>query len=274
MLSAHSGGVLVVQHTSIGQDTSEWPWSEPMERSSAIIDSSLSKIRLFLIRDLVGSLSGRDGRFEPQRDWRLIVDNVARIQAVDHQLPKVQKAALDDLVSVLQLNLNGIVSILTNAVENGGGGTTATPEVVARLDSAMLKVREDFERSARAFYELLPVTDQSRVVQFFLGEVHMSGDIIQGISNSTVIVKSKVEGAFNRLQDSGQSESAKLLIEIGKRVSDANNPAAGAVYNQMADEISKPTHDKGVIKSCWDGLVAILPPLASLSAEVIKAFAT
>jgi hypothetical protein len=245
-----------------------------MERSSAIIDTSLSKIRLFLIRDLVGSLSGRDGVFEPQRDWRLIVDNVARIQAADHQLPKVQKAALDDLVGVLQLNLNGIVSLLRDAVGNGRGGTTATSEDVARLDSAMSKVRDDFERSARAFYELLPVMDQSRIAQFFSGEVHMSGDVYQGISNSTIVVRSKVEGAFNRLQDSGQSESAKLLVEVGKRVSDANNPAAGAVYNQMADEISKPTHDKGVIKSCWDGLVAILPPLASLSAEVIKAFVT
>jgi hypothetical protein len=106
----------------------------------------------------------------------------------------------------------------------------------------------------------------------YFGEVHM-GDIYQDISNSTIVSRSKVEGAFNRLQDGGQGESARLLVEIGKRVSDAGNPAAGGVYNQMADEISKPMHDTSIIKSCWDGLVAILPPLASLSAEVIKAFA-
>jgi hypothetical protein len=29
VLSAHGRGVLVVQHTRIGQDTSEWRWSEP-----------------------------------------------------------------------------------------------------------------------------------------------------------------------------------------------------------------------------------------------------
>jgi hypothetical protein len=103
------------------------------------------------------------------------------------------------------------------------------------------------------------------------GEVH--GDVFQGISDSTIISRSQVEGAFNRLQDSGQGESAKLLVEIGKRVSDAKNAAAGAVYSQMAEELSKPAHDKGVLKSCWDGLVAILPPLANLSAEVIKTFA-
>lgn len=77
---------------------------------------------------------------------------------------------------------------------------------------------------------------------------------------------------FNRLQDAGEGESAKLLLEIGKRVSDANNSAAGAVYSQMAEELSKPVQNKGILKSCWDGLVAILPPLATLSAEVIKAF--
>jgi hypothetical protein len=105
----------------------------------------------------------------------------------------------------------------------------------------------------------------------YFGEVHM-GDVFQGISNATIVSRSKVEGAFNRLQDSGQGESAKLLVEIGKRVSDANNTAAGAVFSQLTEELSKPAHDKGVLKSCWDGLVAILPSLASLSAEVIKAF--
>jgi len=106
----------------------------------------------------------------------------------------------------------------------------------------------------------------------YFGEVHM-GDVFQDISNSTIVSRSKVEGAFNRLQDSGQGEGAKLLVEIGKHISDANNAAAGAVYGQMTEELSKPTHDKGIIKSYWDGLVAILPSLASLSAEVIKAFA-
>jgi hypothetical protein len=105
----------------------------------------------------------------------------------------------------------------------------------------------------------------------YFGEVHM-GDVFQGISNSTIVSRSKVEGAFNRLQESGQGESAKLLVEIGKRVSDANNAAAGAVFSQLAEELSKPAHDKGILKSCWDGLVAILPSLASLSAEVIRAF--
>jgi hypothetical protein len=98
------------------------------------------------------------------------------------------------------------------------------------------------------------------------------GDVYQGISNSTIVPRAKVEGAFNRLQDSGQSESAKLLVEIGNHVSDANNVAAGAVYSQMTEELSKPAHDKRTVKSYWDGLVAILPPLANLSAEVMKAF--
>jgi hypothetical protein len=245
-----------------------------MERSLAIIDSSLSKIRLFLIKDLAGSLSGRDGHFEPREDWRLIVENIAKVQAVDHLLPRTQKAALDELITALEHDLNEVVSVLREGVEKGDGGSTAEPEIVTRLNSSMLKVREDFERSARAFYELQPTKDQSRTAQFFLagGAVYM-GDVYQGISNSTIVSRSKVEGAFNRLQDGGQSESAKLLVEIGKRVSDANNAGAGAVYNQMADEISKSTNDKGVIKSCWNGLVAILPPLASLSTEVIKAFA-
>jgi hypothetical protein len=106
----------------------------------------------------------------------------------------------------------------------------------------------------------------------YLGEVHM-GDVFQGISNSTIVSRSKVEGAFNRLQNSGQGESAKLLVEIGKHVSDSNNAAAGVVYSQMTEELSKPSNDKGVLKSYWDGLVAIIPPLAKLSAEVIKAFA-
>jgi hypothetical protein len=106
----------------------------------------------------------------------------------------------------------------------------------------------------------------------YFGEVHM-GDVFQGISNSTIVSRSMVEGAFNRLQDNGQPESAKLLVDVGKHVADANNAAAGAVYSQMTEELSKPAHDKRVLRSYWDGLVAILPPLANLSAAVIKAFA-
>jgi hypothetical protein len=104
-------------------------------------------------------------------------------------------------------------------------------------------------------------------------EVKIMGDVYAGITNSTIISRSKVEGALNRLNDSGQTERAELLAEIAKCVTETNNAAAGAVYSQMAEEIAKPTHDKGVIKSCWDGLVAILPPLANLSAQVIKVFA-
>lgn len=106
----------------------------------------------------------------------------------------------------------------------------------------------------------------------YIAEVYM-GDVFRDISNSTIVSRAKVEKAFNRLQDINQGDGAKLLVEIGKHVSDANNAAAGAVYSQMADELSKSAHDKSIIKSCWDGLVAILPPLASLSAKVIKAFA-
>lgn len=105
----------------------------------------------------------------------------------------------------------------------------------------------------------------------YFGAVHM-GDVFQGISNSTIVSRSTIEGAFNRLQSSGHIEGAALLVEIAKRVAEANNPAAGAVYAQMAHELSKPSHDKGLLKSFWDGLVAILPPLATLSTEVIKAF--
>jgi hypothetical protein len=107
----------------------------------------------------------------------------------------------------------------------------------------------------------------------YFGGVIQLGDVFQGISNSTIVSRSKIESAFNRLQESGQEESAKLLVEIGKQVAGSDNAAAGAVYGHLTDELSKQPHDKGVLKSCWAGLVAILPPLANLSAEVIKAFA-
>lgn len=112
---------------------------------------------------------------------------------------------------------------------------------------------------------------EPKISHIYFGEVHM-GDVFQGISNSTIVSRSKVEGAFNKLQNGGQGEAANLIIDIGQRVSDSNNPAAGAVYAQIAEEVAKPTLDKGILKSCWDGLVAILPPLANLTAAVVKAF--
>jgi len=135
-----------------------------------------------------------------------------------------------------------------------------------------VEVLDKCSRIVRQRGKLAPRKDDYRP-QFtnYFGGVHM-GDVFQGISNSTIISRSIVENAFNRLQESGDTEAAALMLKIGNTVSASESVAAGAVYSQMAQEVAKPEQDKSVIKDCWDGLVKILPSLAELSAAVIKAF--
>ena len=122
---------------------------------------------------------------------------------------------------------------------------------------------------ALLYVSSLESTDQNQPAIHNYGTIHM-GDIFSNISNSNVTSKSKVENAFNALQSSGSEDAANLIVAIGDLVAKSNDVAAGAVYAKLTDEVAKPVPDKGIIKSCWDGLVAILPSVASLGDTASK----
>jgi hypothetical protein len=101
------------------------------------------------------------------------------------------------------------------------------------------------------------------------GNVHY-GDILSDINNSTVVTRSSVERAFNRLCADDHEDAAKALLRLGELVARSDNAAAGALFSALTGELQKPAPKKSVLKSMWDGLVAILPDTAKLADAAAK----
>jgi hypothetical protein len=101
------------------------------------------------------------------------------------------------------------------------------------------------------------------------GNVHY-GDILSDINNSTVVTRSSVERAFNKLCADDHEDAAKVLLRLGELVARSDNAAAGALFSALTGELQKPAPKKSVLKSMWDGLVAILPDTAKLADAAAK----
>lgn len=96
------------------------------------------------------------------------------------------------------------------------------------------------------------------------------GDFISGISNSTVINRSSVERAFNKLCAEDNEAAAKVMLRLGEIVARSDDAAAGALFTALTGELQKPEPKKSALKSIWNGLVATLPDVAKLGEAVSK----
>lgn len=101
------------------------------------------------------------------------------------------------------------------------------------------------------------------------------GDTFYNITNSTIINRSHVEGAFNRAESLGNDELAQALIAITDFVERSGDPAAGAVLGELGRELDQEHPDGERVRRFWDGLVAILPGVAKVAgaaAAIAKLF--
>lgn len=236
--------------------------------NSETIDTAIGKIRLYLDHGFTDAFADGRTSFIPNEDWAPMITLLRQIRANDHVLTNEQRENIEKAIQTLEKNSNKVVELLRRSIEERSAGVACEAKYRELLNVAVEQVRNDFGEAARRHFEMreLPLPP----VQNY-GNMHM-GDVFSNISNSSVVSRSKVENAFNRLNESGNEEAAKLIMDVADCVSQSANPAAGAVYAQLADEAVKPKPDKSVIKSCWDGLVAILPSISTMSPHIMKAF--
>ncbi|MEO1802478.1 MAG: hypothetical protein AAFR62_19010 [Cyanobacteria bacterium J06629_2] len=101
------------------------------------------------------------------------------------------------------------------------------------------------------------------------------GDKFEKISQSTIINRSLVENAFNQTKEQIDEDAANALIEIANEVEKSQNAAAGALLNSFMEEFKAQQSDKSKLRQYWNGLVGILPSLATLasaSAKIVPLF--
>ena len=132
-------------------------------------------------------------------------------------------------------------------------------------DSFDLSNRDkEFIRSIYPDYE---ITSNSK-----RDEIHIEGsrdDVFGNVTNANIINKSTIQNAFNKVKSEHDEETSKALIKIAEFIEKSNEPAAGALFNSLTDELNKPQPDKSKLKSFWSGIQNVLPSIVSISASPI-----
>ncbi len=95
-------------------------------------------------------------------------------------------------------------------------------------------------------------------------------DVFQNIQNSTILNKSIVENAFNRVKKEHDEDTSKALVKIAEFIEKSGDPAAGALFTNFTEELNKPTPDKSRLKSFWSGVEKALPTINTVAEAVAK----
>lgn len=116
-----------------------------------------------------------------------------------------------------------------------------------------------------------PVINLSAVVggsgSSALTSTHMGdtqvGDTFSNISNSNIVNRSLVSNSLNALEKDGKTEEAEALRALAEEVEKSGNKEAGEYLDSFNEELSRDEPRKSILKAMWDGLVAVLPYVAS-----------
>ena len=96
------------------------------------------------------------------------------------------------------------------------------------------------------------------------------GDKYENITNSTIINRSSLENAFNQIKEQVDEETANALIQVAEIVGQSDNPAAGVLLTSFTEEVKSKEPDKSKLSQYWNGLVTLLPSVATLSTACAK----
>ena len=99
-----------------------------------------------------------------------------------------------------------------------------------------------------------------------MAEESTSGDRFENIHNATIINRSTVQNALNKLKSNADAdEIADAIAKAKEAVTKSGNKEAGDLMNSFQKEVAQPTPSKGVLKALWDGVVAALPTVKEIA---------
>jgi hypothetical protein len=102
-----------------------------------------------------------------------------------------------------------------------------------------------------------------------IGEVVM-GDKFENISNATIINRSLVQNAFNKVRDEVDEETANALKRVADEVERSGNTEAAENFNAFSEELQKPEPKKSLLRSFWGGVTLALPSILQMTDIVAK----
>lgn len=87
-------------------------------------------------------------------------------------------------------------------------------------------------------------------------------------NNATLIHKSSVSSAFNRVKEDNGEAIANALADVARYIDQAGNQTARAHLDELLQQLAQQPADTGLVKTLWNGIVTALPAIASLPAAV------
>jgi hypothetical protein len=96
------------------------------------------------------------------------------------------------------------------------------------------------------------------------------GYVFQNIHNATIINKSNVQNAFNKVGKEYDEETSKALVKVAEFIENSKDPAAGVLFDNFTEELNRPEPDKSKLKSFWSGIEKALPTITSIATTVAK----
>ena len=94
------------------------------------------------------------------------------------------------------------------------------------------------------------------------------GDTFSNIHDSTIVNRSLVSGSFQHLTESGRSEAAAAIRQLGEIIERSDNQDATEAFNALNEEIVSEAPKKGVIRSLLNGITNTLPAVAKVAESV------
>lgn len=94
------------------------------------------------------------------------------------------------------------------------------------------------------------------------------GDTFRNVSNSVIVNRSLVSGAFQHLAEQGEGDAAEALRRLGEVVGESGDQDAAEAFNALNEEIVSGSPKKGVVMSLLNGIANALPAVAKVAESV------
>jgi len=86
--------------------------------------------------------------------------------------------------------------------------------------------------------------------------------------NVTIVNRSQVENAFNKINREHDEETAKAILQVEEAVNRSGNLEAVENFDAFNEELGKPEPKKSLLKTLWSGLLEALPAIKELPSVV------
>jgi hypothetical protein len=141
-------------------------------------------------------------------------------------------------------------------------------------DSGIKKINQDKENLENPT-QPFPHYNVTKIYKYISGDYTekniTTGDIFKNIDNATIINKSNIRQAINKLKSERDEEFGEALLKVGEFIERSRNVSAGALLDKFNEELSTNSQpDKSNLKHYWSSIASILPTIAQISESVAK----